>query len=95
MKFQLTDVNNFYALVVFEEFQRYGDVFEFLIAKLWPLVVLDEPLSGQDFDEGDQPESVGQVRIEIGDVFIDRLEVFIDPSREAVLLDQLPRRVAC
>ena len=85
-----TNVDNLDSFVVLQELQRDGHVLEFLVAERRTFVELEEPLAGQDFDECDQPQTIRKVILEVSDVLIDSLEMFVCPACEAVLLDQLP-----
>ena len=90
----LTYIDDFNAFVVFEKLQRDRHILEFLVAEIRLFVVLQEPLAGQDLDESDETKSVGEVVLEVRQVLVDGLQVFVRPAREAVLLDQLPLSVA-
>lgn len=52
----------------FEELQRDGDVFKLLRSERRLLVVLRHALAGQNLDEGDQLETVGQLRLQVVDL---------------------------
>ena len=64
----LTDVDDLDALVLLEEAQAHRHVLELLRAEVGPPVHLGELLAAQHLDERDQPESVGQVELEVGDL---------------------------
>jgi len=88
----LTYVNQLYVLVV-EELERHGHVFQLLRPERRPFVVLGQSLAAEHLDERDQPETVAQVRFQIADGLSGRLQVLIGPPGKRVLLDELPARV--
>lgn len=88
----LTYVNQLYVLVV-EELERHGHVFQLLRPERRPFVVLGQSLAAEHLDERNQPETVAQVRFQIADGLSGRLQVLIGPSGKRVLLDELPARV--
>lgn len=90
---KLTYVHEADGLVVLQEFEGHGHVLELLGQEAGPLVVLGQFLAGQDLDQGDEPEAVAEVRLEVPDVLVGGLEVLVGPASERVLLDALPLRV--
>lgn len=88
----LTNINDLDTLIL-KEFQGHRDVFQFLAAECWAFVVFGHSLLGQHFDQGDQSEAVGQVRLQVVDRPIDGLQVLVGPPGEGVLLDLLPLRI--
>jgi len=87
---QVTDIDDLDSLVDLEELERYGDILQFLVAERRSLVVLPETFSTQHLDERDQPQTVGEVGRQVGDVLVDRLEMLVRPACKAILLDELP-----
>jgi len=88
----LTDIDQLYVLVV-EEFERHGHVFQLLRSERGPLVVLRQPLAAEHLNESYQPEAVAQVSFQVADGLSGRLQVLVGPSCERVLLDELPASV--
>lgn len=86
----LTNIDDADAFVMLQEFQSHGNVLELLRTEGGLLGMLGQFLAGQDFDEGDQFESVRQVRLQTADEFVDGFQVLVGPSRKCVLLDALP-----
>lgn len=89
----LTNINDFDALSFLEELERHRDILQLLRPEVGALVVLGQALAAEHLDQGDEPKTVREVRLEAADVLLDRLEVLVGPSCERVLLDALPLRV--
>lgn len=90
----LTDIDQLDVLVV-EELKRHGHVLELLGAERGPLVVLGQAFAAEHLDERDEPQPVAQVGLQVADRLARRLQVLVGPSRERVLLYELPARVLC
>jgi len=90
---QFTDVDDLNPLVDFEELECDGDILQLLVTESRSFVVLAEALSAQYLDQGDETQTIGQVRGQVSDVLIDCLEMLVRPACEAILLDQFPLRV--
>ena len=87
---RLANIDDADAFVMFQEFQSHGNVLKLLRTEGGLLGVLGQFLAGQDFDEGDQFESVRQVRLQTADEFVDGFQMLVGPSCKCVLLDSLP-----
>lgn len=90
--FLLTNVNDFNALIL-QEFQGNRDVLQFLASECWTFRILWHTLLGQDLDQGDQSQAIGEIRFQIVYRSIDGLQMFVGPTCEGVLLDLLPLRI--
>lgn len=91
--FLLTNINDFDALAVLEELERHRDILQLLRPEVGALVVLGQALAAEHLHQRDEPKTVREVRLEVADVLLDRLEVLVGPSCERVLLDAFPLRV--
>ena len=89
----LTNINETDAFGILEKVEYDGDVLQFLRAKVRPFVVARDFLLRENFDQGDEIQAVAELQLEIVDVSIDELEMFVRPSCEGVLLNAFPRCV--
>ena len=87
---RLANIDDADAFVMFQEFQSHGNILKLLRTEGGLLGVLGQFLSGQDFNERDQFESVRQVRLQTADEFVDGFQMLVGPSCKCVLLDALP-----
>ena len=89
----LTNINETDAFGILEKVEYDGDVLQFLRAKVRPFVVARDFLLRENFDQGDEIQAVAELQLEIVDVSIDELQMFVRPSCEGVLLNAFPRCV--
>jgi hypothetical protein len=77
-----------------QELERHGHVLELHLAEGGPLVVLAvHTLLAEHLEQGDEPQPVAQVGLQVPDAFVHALEVLVAPACERVLLNLLPRCV--
>lgn len=80
--------------LLFQEVQRHGHVLQLHLADDGPRVVLTvHLLVAEDLQQGDEPQAVAQVMLQVPDPLVDALEMLVHPAGEGVLLDALPRGV--
>lgn len=81
-------------VLLVQKLQSHRHVFQLHLPEGGPLVVLSvHMLVAEDLQQGDEPQAVAQVQLQIHDPLIDALQVLVDPAGEGVLLDLLPRSV--
>ena len=86
----LTDIDQSNAFIVFQEPQYHGDILQLLRPKRGSFIVLANLLAGQNLDQGHQPQTIGQVVFQVGQVLVHSLQVLVSPAGEGVLLNELP-----
>lgn len=89
----LTYGHKLYVLL-FQELKSHRHVFQLHLPEGGPRVVLSvHLLVTEDLQQGDEPQAVAQVQLQIHDPLVDALQVLVDPAGKGVLLDLLPRSV--
>lgn len=83
------------ALTV-QEFKRHRHIFELHLAESGSLVVLAVHLFLAEYlEQRDEPQTIAQVRLQIGDALAHALKMLIAPAGKCVLLDLLPWCIFC
>lgn len=89
----LTYGHQLYFLLL-QEVQRHGHVLQLHLADDGPVVVLAvHLLVAEDLQQGDEPQAVAQVVLQVAHPLVHALEMLVDPAGEGVLLDLFPRGV--
>lgn len=90
---RLTYGHQLYFLLL-QEVQRHGHVLQLHLADDGPGVVLAvHLLVAEDLQQGDEPQAIAQVVLQVAHPLVDALEMLVDPAGEGVLLDLFPRGV--
>lgn len=86
----LTYGHQLYFLLL-QEVQRHGYVLQLHLADNGPGVVLAVHLFvAEDLQQGDEPQAVAEVILQVANPLVHALEMLVDPAGEGVLLDLLP-----
>lgn len=80
MSFSRTNIDDAHFLLILEELQSNVDVLNFLGSHLRSLIVVANFLASQHFNESNQTNAIGEVLRQVGNMLVDRLQVFIGPS---------------